>query len=116
MPATSLRKYIDRHGGPRLSMHPSARDRLITWAIEEFPIDAPRDRVGEVLSARLRRRVRREHGSIVATILIGVMVNLIVRLIVEWWLSRNSHRVLMEGWHRNALEAAGLSAPPSAEA
>ena len=114
MPATSLRKYIDRHGGMRLSLHPGARDRLIAWAIEEFPVDAPRDRVAEVLSARLRRRVRSEHGSIVATILIGVLVNLIVRLIVEWWMSRSSHRVLMEGWHKNALAAANISDTPPA--
>ena len=106
-----LKDYVARKGGARLAMHGGVRDRLVEMAVEEFPLDAPVDMKEEVLRARLRVRVRKEYGSIIATILIGVMINVIVKLITEWWFSRNSHRVLMEGW-THALAAARL--PPSA--
>jgi hypothetical protein len=108
-----LLTYVARKGGPRLSMHGGVRDRLVAMAVEEFPLDAAIDRKEEVLRARLRLRIRREHGSIVASILIGVLVNLIARLVVEWWLDRRAHRVLMEGWV-HALASADI--PPPAPA
>lgn len=107
----ALKDFVARKGGARLSMHSGIRDRLVDMAVEEFPFDAPFDRKEEVLRARLRIRVRQEYNSVVATILIGVLINVIVKLVTEWWLSRNSHRVLMEGW-RHALAAARV--PPEA--
>lgn len=100
-----LKDFVARKGGARLAMHGGIRDRLVDMAVEEFPVDAPPDLKEEVLRARMRIRVRKEYGSIVATILIGVMINVIVKLITEWWLNRNSHRVLMEGW-QSAVAAA----------
>lgn len=105
-----LKDYVARKGGARLAMHGGIRDRLVDMAVEEFPVDAPPDLKEEVLRARMRVRVRKEYGSIIATILIGVMINVIVRVITEWWFSRNSHRVLMEGW-QSAVAAARLPAP-----
>jgi hypothetical protein len=86
----------------------------IEWAVEEFPSDCPPDRIEEVLKARLKVRIRRDYGSVMAMILIGVLVNVITRLILEWWFERRSHRVLMEGWQRNALEAASIPPRPPA--
>ena len=106
-----LKDFVTRRGGARLSVHGGLRDRLVELAVEEFPLDAPPDRKDEVLRARLRLRVRREYGSVVATILIGLLVNTIVKLIVEWWFSKNSHRVLMEGWQRAVAPAV---VPPKA--
>jgi len=95
-------------------MHERARDRLVEMAVEEWPTGCPPDRIEEVLGAKLRIRVRQEYGSVIATILIGVMVSIIVRLVTEWWFSAMSHRVLMEGWHRHAVEAARISAEETA--
>jgi hypothetical protein len=96
-------------------MHPRLRDRIVEIAVEEFPADAEPVHVEEVLQARVRRRVRQTYGSVLATVLIGVLVNIIVKLIVEWWFARVSHRVLMQGWHQNALAATVLPpAPPAA--
>lgn len=107
----ALKDFVARRGGARLSMHAGVRDRLVDMAVEEFPVDAPPDLKEDVLKARMRIRVRREYGSVVATILIGILVNVIVRVITEWWFSKNSHRVLMQGW-QDAVAAAGV--PPQA--
>ena len=110
-----LKEFVARRGGTRLALHGGLRDKLVEWAVEEFPIDCPPDRAEEVLKARLNVRIRRNYGSVMAMILIGVLVNVITRLVLEWWFERRSHRVLMEGWHRNALAAAHIPpAPPAA--
>lgn len=94
-----LKDFVRHRGGTRLALHGGLRDRLVEMAVEEFPgADCPLDRVEEVLRARMNIRIRREHGSVVAMILIGVLVNVIVRLVTEWWFQKRSHRVLMEGW------------------
>ena len=100
MPAKyeSLKKYVARAGGIRLSTHPALRDRLVEWAVEEFPADAPPDRMEEVLAARLRIRARDQYGSVIAAILISVLAQLIVKAIVEWWKRRQAHQVLVIGW------------------
>jgi hypothetical protein len=95
-------------------MHPRLRDRIVEIAVEEFPADAEPVHVEDVLKARVNRRVKQKYGSIMATILIGVLVNIIVKLIVEWWLSHMSHRVLMKGWHKNAMAAAVVPPTPPA--
>ena len=109
-----LKEFVARKGGSRLSLHAPFRDRMVEWAVEDFPTDCPPDRVEEVLRARLRVRVRRQYGSVMAMILIGVMVNLITRLVIEWWFDKRGHRVLMEGWHKNAVEAANIPSRPPA--
>lgn len=93
-----LKDYVSRKGGLRLSLHGGTRDRLVEMAVEEFPKFCPADRLEEVLRARLAIRIRKQYGSVVATLLISVLVNMIVRMIVEWWSARSAHRVLMEGW------------------
>jgi hypothetical protein len=109
-----LKDFVARKGGSRLALHGSLRDKLVEWAVEEFPVDCSADRAEEVLKARLKVRIRRQYGSVMAMILIGVLVNVITRLVLEWWFERRSHRVLMEGWQRNALAAANI--PPRAPA
>lgn len=93
-----LKKFVMRSGGVRLSAHPSLRDQLVDWAVEEFPVDAEPERVAEVLAARLRIRAREQYGSVLASILIWVLVQLIVKAVVSWWNKNHSHRVLMAGW------------------
>ena len=109
-----LKDFVARKGGTRLALHGALRDKLVEWAVEEFPTDCPPDKAEEVLRARLRVRVRKQYGSVMAMILIGVLVNVITRLILEWWFEKRSHRVLMEGWHQNALEAAHVPPRPPA--
>jgi hypothetical protein len=109
-----LKDFVARKGGTRLALHGALRDKLVEWAVEEFPTDCPPDKAEEVLRARLRVRVRKQYGSVMAMILIGVLVNLITRLVIEWWFDKRGHRVLMEGWHRNAVEAANIPPRPPA--
>jgi hypothetical protein len=109
-----LKEYVARRGGTRLALHGNLRDRLVEWAVEEFPTDCPADKAEEVLRARLRVRVRKQYGSVMAMILIGVLVNVITRLILEWWFEKRSHRVLMEGWHLNAVASANIPPRPPA--
>lgn len=97
-----LKDYVAREGGIRLAMHGSLRDQLVEMAVEEFPADAPPDKVEEVLAARLRLRVKEKYGSVILAILIQVAVNLVVKLVVEWWRKRHPHKVLMEGWRAQA--------------
>ena len=110
---TPLRNFVKRNGGIRVAAHGALRDQLIDWAVEEFPSDAPPDRMEEVLAARLRVRGREKYGSIILSILLGVMVQIIVHYIVEWWKRHHSHQVLMEGWQR-AAKNPDLPPPPKA--
>lgn len=93
-----LKDYVSRKGGLRLALHGGTRDRLVEMAVEEFPRDCRADKLEEVLRARMAIRIRRQYGSVVATFLISVLVNIIARAVIDWWFSRMSHRVLMEGW------------------
>lgn len=97
-----LKAFVAARGGSRMRMHGPLRDRLVEMAVEEFPTDASAEHVEEVLNARMRVRVRQQYGSVIAVFLISVLVNQLVRLIIEWWLARNSHRVLMHGWSLGA--------------
>lgn len=103
-----LKMFVQERGGPRMRLHAGIRDKLIEMAVEEWPDGCPPERLEEVVAARLRVRIRKRYGSVLATFLIAVMVNAIAKWIVEWWFSRQSHRVLMQGWHR-AVEAARVS-------
>lgn len=97
-----LRDFVSRKGGIRLASHSRLRDRLIDMAVEEWPETCDADRLVEVLKARMSIRVRQEYGSIFAMFIISVLVNAIAKIVVDWWWSRDSHRVLMIGWHRSA--------------
>lgn len=97
-----LKAFVAARGGSRMRLHAPLRDHLVEMAVEEFPIGASAEHVEEVLTARMRVRVRQRYGSVLAMFLISVLVNQLVRLIVEWWLARNSHRVLMAGWNAKA--------------
>ncbi len=100
-----LKDFVAEGGGARLRFHRGARDRLVEIAVEEFPLDAPDDKVKEVLVARMRRRVKQEYGSVVAIILLNVLCSFIANLIWEWWRKRNSNAALMAGWQREAARA-----------
>lgn len=102
---TPLREFVSRQGGIRVSMHGPLRDQLVDWCVEEFPLDAPPERMREVLSARVRLRAREEYGSVIAALLISVLAQLIVKLVIEWWKKTHSHRVLMIGWQAQIKNA-----------
>lgn len=56
------------------------------------------------LEDTLNYRVRREYadrrfGSI-WVILLSALASEIIKLIIQWWLSRDSHRELMRGWRK----------------
>jgi hypothetical protein len=99
---TPLKSYVTKRGGLRLAAHSRIRDRLIEMAVEEWPANCDPDKLCDVLKARMSIRVRKEYGSVLAMFLISVLVNAIAKLVVEWWFSRDSHRVLMLGWRQNA--------------
>lgn len=93
-----LKSFVAAKGGTRLRLHAPLRDRLVGWVVEEWPIGCPPDRIEEVVVARMKVRLREQYGSVIAMFLVSVLVNAIVRLVIEWWFSRESHRVLMQGW------------------
>lgn len=97
-----LKDFVSRRGGLRLASHSRLRDRLIEMAVEEWPDQCEPTMIADVLKARMAIRVRKEYGSVLAMFIISVLVNAIAKIVVEWWFSRDSHRVLMAGWHRNA--------------
>jgi hypothetical protein len=102
-PYRALKSYVAAAGGTRLRLHAPLRDRLVEMVVEEWPDEfCPVDRIGEVVTARIRIRLQERYGSVVAMFLISVLVNAIVRLAIEWWLKRDSHRVLMYGWSKQA--------------
>ena len=104
----SLKSYVAKRGGFRLGMHGTMRDRLVETIVEEWPETCHPDRIEEVVRARVGLTIRKRYGSILAMFLIGVLVNAIVRLVLEWWLARDAHRVLMAGWSRNAQQNPNL--------
>jgi hypothetical protein len=99
----ALKNYVATAGGTRLRLHAPLRDRLVEMVVEEWPDEfCPVDRIGEVVTARIRLRLRERYGSVVAMFIISTLVNAIVKLVIDWWLKRESHRVLMYGWSRQA--------------
>lgn len=108
MPYAPLKDRVRRKGGLRLAMHSQLRDQLVEAAVEEWPDGCSIQNAGEVLTARLKIRARERYSSVLAMILLSTFINAIVRIIIEWWLERDSHRVLMAGWSRRAKEAQDL--------
>lgn len=104
-----LKTYVARRGGVRMSMHGSLRDRLVEEIVACWPDDCPADRLEEVVKARMAVRLRSRYGSVVAMFLLSVLVNALVKMIIEWWFERNSHRVLMLGWAKNAAQNPDVS-------
>lgn len=102
VPYEPLKKYVRREGGMRLSMHGPVRDKLVEWAVEEFPADAPDEKLAEVLTARLRVRARQKYGSILLAIALGVLIQLVVNAIVRWIESRRSNRAAIAEWSASA--------------
>jgi hypothetical protein len=112
----SLKEFVAKRGGLRLAIHGGLRDQLVEMAVEDYPLDAPPDRMEDVLAARLRLRCRKKYGTVVAMLLISILANLVARAVWEWWKNRHVHRVLMTGWQYAAKnpdlppEVAGPSA------
>ncbi len=103
-----LKSRVRQRGGMRLAMHGALRDQLVEAAIEEWPAGCEAGRIEEVLRARLMIRARKKYGSVIAIILLSAFINALVRIIIDWWMERDSHRVLMTGWNRRAKEAKGV--------
>ena len=100
-----LKDYVARKGGVRLAMHARMRDQLVEAAVADWPVGCDEDKVEDVITARLRMRIRQQYGSFMALLLISVIANVIGRLIVQWWRERHSHRVLMAGWSEQARKS-----------
>lgn len=98
----SLKDFVEARCGTRGGFHRGVRNRLTEIAVEEFPTDTPAENILEVLNARMRVRIRKEYGSIVAMLLISVLANLIARAVWEWWKNHRAHRVSMIGWQEEA--------------
>lgn len=100
-----LKDFVRRRGGLRLSMHWGLRDRIVDEIVAGWPTDCPVERVEEVVRARISVKVRQKYGSVIAVFLLSAFINVIVKLVIEWWLNRNAHRVLMRGWASAAQSA-----------
>ena len=98
----SLKDFVESRCGARGGFHRGIRNRLTEIAVEEFPSDAADDKCLEVLTARMRVRIRKEYGSVVAMLIISVLANLIARAVWEWWKNHRAHRVSMIGWQEEA--------------
>jgi hypothetical protein len=93
-----LKDYVRRRGGIRLSMHGGLRERVVEEIVAAWPVGCPVEHLEDVVRARISIKVREKYGSVIAVILLSAFINVIVRLVVDWWLERHSHRVLMQGW------------------
>lgn len=100
-----LRDYVRRRGGLRVAMHGRVADQVLDEIVAGWPIGCPVERMEEVIRARVAVRLKKRYGSIVAMLLLGALVNVLVRLIMDWWLEKRSHRVLMDGWAYAAKSA-----------
>lgn len=100
----ALKSFAAKRGGYRMAIHGAMRDRVVEMIVEEWPVGCHPDKIEEVLRARLSIKIKERYGSILAMFLVGVLVNVLVRIALEWWLSRESHRVLMAGWNQNAKQ------------
>ena len=69
----SLKDFVESRCGARGGFHRGIRNRLTEIAVEEFPSDAADDKCLEVLTARMRVRIRKEYGSVVAMLIISPM-------------------------------------------
>lgn len=97
-----LKAFVAARSSTRLRLHAPLRDKLVEAIVEEWPVGCPPERIEEVVSARMRIRLREQYGSVVAMFLLSILVNALVKLIIEWWFDRESHRVLMVGWANQA--------------
>ena len=97
-----LKSFVITRGGNRMRMHAPLRDNLIEAIVEEWPVGCHPDKIEEVVIARMKLRLRRQYGSVVAMFLISVLLQALVKLVIEWWFARESHRVLMVGWAEQA--------------
>jgi hypothetical protein len=103
----SLKDFVEARCGARGGFHRGIRNRLTEIAVEEFPADAADDKMLEVLTARMRVRIRKEYGSVVAMLIISVLANLIARAVWEWFKNHRAHRVSMIGWQEESRAEAG---------
>jgi hypothetical protein len=97
-----LKSFVAARGGMRLAMHGGLRDKIVEAIVEEWPEGCPADRLEEVVRARVSVRLRKRYGSVIAVFLLSMLAQAVIKLVIEWWFSRESHRVLMVGWSRAA--------------
>lgn len=100
----ALKTFVSRKGGLRLAMHAPLRDRLVELVVQEWPLGCDPANIPDVVSARVRVRLREQYSSVVAMFLLTVFLQIVVKIIVEWWFSRQANRVLMAGWAKQAQE------------
>lgn len=97
-----LKSFVSKRAGIRFAAHGALRDAMVEMVVEEWPEGCDPSKLEDVLRARLSIRIRQRYGSVVAFFLISVLLNVIVKLVIEWWLDRDAHRLLMSGWHSRA--------------
>jgi hypothetical protein len=93
-----LKAYILRKGPMRLALHGGLRDRLIEQIVSDWPVGCPPEKLEEVIRARVSLRLRERYGSVVAVLLLSALANIVIRLVLDWWFSSESNRVVMAGW------------------
>lgn len=52
----------------------------------------------KILSLTEDRVLRDERHGFVWTVILGAVLSSIIRMVMEWWLARPSHRLLMKSW------------------
>lgn len=91
-------------------------DDLVALAVEnwegEYLGHAASEEGREVVAMSIAARVKRGHQllsgkepqeyGMMWMLLLGALVNAVVQILVKWWLERQSHRVMLAGWQREA--------------
>jgi hypothetical protein len=111
----TLKAYVARVGGMRLATHTRTRDRLVEMAVEEFPVDGDPLKLREILDARMRCRLRKEHGSMAVFFLLSLLSGIVSRIIVNWWWQDSSNQKFLRAWQQDALASANIQASADAE-
>jgi hypothetical protein len=98
MEYSALKKRVASCGGLRLSAHGSMRDQIVDMVVAAWPKDCPGEMLADVLHARVSQVVKRGKSRAYGLFLSRLMVKPIARFCAEWYLEKQAHRLLMEGW------------------
>lgn len=74
------------------------------WPVRTLLASSPGDRQEAQALADVERRVRArpEYGNPLLIIALGAVLSTLIQHVLEWWLKRGSHRLLMASWRGRA--------------
>jgi hypothetical protein len=81
-------------------------DELVEMIVADWPNDDVKN-IRREIAIRLKRRMTKKYGSVLATILFYVVAEYVIRAVLDWWLSSRRNQVTMKVWH-NAETAKGV--------